>query len=73
MDNIVVVFSEKAVEKEVTVFCILISEDTSRHFYHILLITQNNLGVIWEGTTQECAFVIAMLSGKQTHSEGQCR
>lgn len=67
MDNIVVGFSEKAVEKEVTVFCNLISEDTSRHFYHMLLITQNNLCVIWEGTTQECAF---RKWDKQSHPGG---
>lgn len=56
MDNTVVSFSEKALEKEIRVFCNLISEDTSHHFYHMLLITQNNLVVIWKGTTQECAF-----------------
>lgn len=30
----------------------LISEVTSHHFYHALLITQTDLGAIWEGTSK---------------------
>lgn len=46
-----------------SVFYNLISDETHHHLCHIVLGTQINLGVMWEGTTQGCEYQGSEITG----------
>lgn len=54
---------DKKPKMEATDFYYLISEVTCHNFCNVLLVTQTNPGIMWEGTTQRCEELEAGTTG----------